>query len=375
MENRNERNRSIKTKKQDLISKYAIRHNGFALYQVLSTILPYFSLFYLAIITQEISYWLTALCIGVLILFIMRVFMMMHDAGHGCLFVQPWQNKVTGFIMGVLCGVPEYVWSKHHAYHHATNGNWNKYRGPLAVLSTEEYAKLSQKKQRSYVNSRNIVLAPFAGFMYFIFTPRFTWIKGSLQFLVFAIRSQLSPSKESFKQIADEFETGYWANWKEYRHMAANNIVLISLIICGCWYFGVAAFMVVYLTALSLAGALGIILFTVQHNFEGSYAVGDENWDYNTAAIEGTSYFDLPRILHWFTADIGYHHVHHLSARIPNYKLRQCHEEYEYLFKNVPTIRLKDIFESFKYILWDEASGRLMTADQFEQQYSQPVLN
>jgi omega-6 fatty acid desaturase (delta-12 desaturase) len=211
--------------------------------------------------------------------------------------------------------------------------------------------------------------------MYFIFTPRFTWIKGSFQFFIYAIQSKFSSSKNSFKQIAEDFETGYWENWKEYRHMAANNIVLISLIICGCWYFGVAAFMVVYLIALSLAGALGIILFTVQHNFEGSYAVGDEGWDYNTAAIEGTSYFDLPRILHWFTADIGYHHLHHLSARIPNYKLRQCHEEYEYLFKDVPVIRLKDILNSFQYILWDEASGRLMTAKQFHERYNQGEMS
>lgn len=365
----------LKQKKQDLITQYAVRHNGFALYQVLSTIFPYCLFFYLAIVTQTISYWLTALCIGVLILFIMRVFMMMHDAGHGCLFVKPWQNRIVGFIMGVLCGVPEYVWSKHHAYHHATNGNWSKYRGPLAVLSSEEYAKLSKKKQKSYVNSRNILLAPFAGFMYFIFSPRFTWIKGSLQFVVFCVKSKLKQPQIDINKIASQFETGYWANWKEYRHMAANNVVLFSLLIVGCWLFGATPFLVVYFIALSLAGALGIILFTVQHNFEGSYAVGDDGWDYNTAAIEGTSYFDLPRILHWFTADIGYHHVHHLSARIPNYKLRECHEEYQDLFKDVPTIRLHDVLKSFKYILWDEASGRLMTIDEFHQEYSQPVLN
>ena len=365
----------LKQEKSALIKKYAVRHNGFALYQVLSTVLPYFILFYFAVITQEISYWLSAVFISLLILFIMRVFMMMHDAGHGCLFIHPWQNKIAGFIMGVLCGVPEYVWSKHHAYHHATNGNWNKYRGPLAVLSSDEYAELSAKKQKTYANSRNILLAPFAGFMYFIFTPRFTWIKGSIQVVIHTIKGKLSAPKTSLKEIVSGFETGYWANWKEYRHMAANNIVLISLIIFGCWYFGVSAFMVVYLIALSLPGALGIILFTVQHNFEGSYATGDDGWDYNTAAIEGTSYFDLPRILHWFTADIGYHHVHHLSARIPNYKLRQCHEEYQSLFNTVPIVRLKDVFKSFKYILWDEASGRLITVEEFNLRYSQPILN
>lgn len=363
----------LKAEKSQLIKKYAQRHNGFALYQVLSTIIPYFALFYFAIESLSISYWLTAAITGLLILIIMRVFMMMHDAGHGCLFVSPGQNRVAGFIMGVLCGVPEYVWSKHHAYHHATNGNWNKYRGPLAVLSSDEFSALSDKKQKSYENSRNIWLAPFAGFMYFIFTPRFTWIKGTIQFVIYAVKHLLVKPRQSWKQSSELFETKFWADWKEYRHMAANNIVLISLIVGGCFYFGMAPFMTIYLIALSLAGALGIILFTVQHNFEDSYATGDEGWDYNTAAIEGTSYFDLPRILHWFTADIGYHHVHHLSARIPNYKLRECHEEYADLFKEVPTIRLKDVYSSFQYILWDEASGRLITVEQFHQQYAQPT--
>ncbi|GAA6135856.1 fatty acid desaturase [Oceaniserpentilla sp. 4NH20-0058] len=363
----------LKAEKSALIKKYANRNNGFALYQTLSTIIPYFALFYLAIELQSVSYWLSGLCIFLLIMFIMRVFMMMHDAGHGCLFVTPRQNSIVGFIMGVLCGVPEYVWSKHHAYHHATNGNWSKYRGPLAVLSSEEFSKLSEKKQKSYQNSRNILLAPLAGFMYFIFTPRFTWIKGTIQFVIYAVKHLLVSPKQSWKQSAELFETNYWADWKEYRHMAANNIVLISLIVAGCVYFGFVPFMTVYLIALSVSGGLGIILFTIQHNFEDSYAVGDDVWDYNTAAIEGTSYFDLPRILHWFTADIGYHHVHHLSARIPNYKLRECHEEYVDLFKDVPTIRLKDVFKSFQYILWDEASGRMITVEQFHQQYAQPT--
>lgn len=365
----------LKQEKQALITKYAIRHNGFALYQVLSTIVPYFALFYLAVVSLDVSIWLSLFLIAALILFIMRVFMMMHDAGHGCLFEKPLGNRIAGFIMGVLCGVPEYVWSKHHAYHHATNGNWNKYRGPLAVLSSEEFSALSEKKQKSYENSRNILLAPFAGFMYFIFTPRFTWIKGSIQCVWFAIKAKLKNPSQGFFKTMQTFETKYWADWKEYRHMAANNVVLLGLIVFGCAYFGIAPFMTVYLIALSLAGALGIILFTVQHNFEDSYAVGDADWDYNTAAIEGTSYFDLPRILHWFTADIGYHHVHHLSARIPNYKLRECHEEYAHLFESVPRIRLKDIVKSFKYILWDEASGRLITVDEFHQRYSQVALS
>jgi omega-6 fatty acid desaturase (delta-12 desaturase) len=357
----------LKLEKRDLIKKYASRNNGYAVYQILSTMIPYFALFYLSIISLNISYWLTAASVIALIMIIMRVFMMMHDAGHGCLFVTARQNRIAGFIMGVMCGVPEYVWSKHHAYHHATNGNWNKYRGPLAVLSSQEYSALTEKKQKSYKNSRNILLAPFAGFLYFIFTPRFTWIKGSIQFLIHLVKNKINAPKTPLSEIADSFETGFWANWKEYRHMAANNIVLIGSIVAASAYFGVVPFFIVYLIALSMAGALGIVLFSVQHNFEGSYASGDEGWNYNTAAIEGTSYLDLPKILHWFTADIGYHHIHHLSARIPNYKLRECHEEYVHLFTEVPTLQLKDVLKSFTFILWDEPSGRMISIAQYNE--------
>lgn len=361
----------LKASKAELINEYAKRNNLYALYQILSTMVPYFGLFYLAIISTEYSYWLTALCICALVLIIMRVFMMMHDAGHGCLFVTPGLNNAAGFIMGVMCGVPQHVWSKHHAYHHATNGNWNKYRGPLAVLSSDEYAELSPKKQKAYRNSRNIRLAPLAGFMYFIFTPRFTWLKGSLQLCAFIVTQKIKQPKVALSQLANQFKTGYWADWKEYRHMAANNVVLISSVVLSAWYFGPAVFLPIYVIALSLAGALGIILFTVQHNFENSYASGDKDWDYYTAALEGTSYLDLPNILHWFTADIGYHHIHHLSARIPNYHLRACHEEYAELFKDVPTLKLKDVLASFKYILWDEKSGRLITADDYSERMVQ----
>ncbi|MEH6343606.1 MAG: fatty acid desaturase [Bermanella sp.] len=365
---------TLKEHKGELIAKYAKRNNLSALFQTLNTIIPYFVLFYLCIESLSISYWLAAGLGCLLILFIMRVFMMMHDSGHGCLYEKPLPNQVVGFIMGVLCGVPQHVWSKHHAYHHATNGNWNKYRGPLSVLSVDEYGKLSKKKQKSYGNNRNILLAPLGGFMYFIFSPRFTWIKGTINFVTYLCVQKMTHSSLSIKEIANKFETKYWNTWQEYFHMAANNLVLISAWILAANYFGAVNFFIVYVIVLSLSGALGIILFTVQHNFEDSYASGDDKWDYFSAAIEGTSYLDLPRVLHWFTADIGYHHIHHLSARIPNYKLEKCHREYAHLFNDVTRIKLKDVPEAFKYILWDNHCGRMISVAQYDAVYGQSTV-
>ncbi len=360
---------TLKKEKNELIKEYAVRNNFKAFTQTLTTILPFFVLFYAAIESMKISYWLSAGLTLLLTLFIIRVFVMLHDCGHNCLYVNPRENKIAGFIFGVLCGVPQYVWSKHHDYHHATNGNWNKYRGPLAVLSVDQYAELNDKQKKSYANNRRLRLAPMAGFLYFIFNPRFTWMKGSIEFAIYFIKEKLAGKNAT--EISQSFETKYWATWQEYRHMAANNLILLPAWVLAASYFGIIEFFTIYVIALSLAGAIGIILFTVQHNFEDSYAAGDEDWDYFIAALDGTSYLKLPKFLNWFTADIAYHHIHHLSARIPNYNLVPCHKQYKHLFDRVRRISLKEIPHAFEFIIWDNHTSKIISVEQFEQQYGQ----
>lgn len=360
----------LKKQKNALIAEYSKRSNLKAFIQTLTTIVPVLALFYAAIESISISYWLTAGITLLLTLFIIRVFVMLHDCGHNCLYEKPRENKIAGFIFGVLCGVPQYVWSKHHDYHHSTNGNWEKYRGPLAVLSVDQYSELTAKGKKSYANQRNLRLAPMAGFLYFIFNPRFTWMKGSVQFAIHFIKQKFSSDKSN-AQITDEFETGYWGTWQEYRHMAANNIVLLTGWVLAASYFGALPFFTVYIIALSLAGAIGIVLFTVQHNFEDSYAASNDNWDYFTATLDGTSFLQLPKFLNWFTADIAYHHVHHLSARIPNYSLVKCHNQYKHLFDSVRRIKLSEIPNAFKFILWDNHTSKIISVEQYEANYGE----
>jgi len=360
---------TLKSQKNELINKYAHRSNWKASWQTLNTMLPILGLMYVAVVSVETQPWLSLLLIVPLTLLLLRGFVMLHDCGHGCQFKTPWLNNAVGFVWGVICGIPQYVWSKHHDYHHATNGNWNKYRGPLAVLSVDQFAELDDKQQRKYQNQRKLYMAPLAGFLYFIFNPRFTWMKGSLQLLAFIIKNKIKNPSKSLGDIANEFETGYWATWKEYWHMAANNAVLLTLWVLAANYFGALAFFSVYIVSLSLAGAFGIILFTVQHNFEDSYATGDEDWNYFTAALEGTSFLTMPSFMHWFTGDIGYHHIHHLSARIPNYNLVKCHKEFAHLFGSVKRLTLLDIPHSFKFILWDNHANKIISVEQFESRY------
>lgn len=356
----------------EIINKYSTKNNIKAVFQHLNTWVPYFALFYLAITSLDAkAYWLSAGYTLVLSLFIVRIFMLMHDCGHKSMFNNKTLNSIGGFLNGVFVGMPQYVWSQHHNYHHSTNGNWEKYRGPLNILSVDEFSKLSPGKQKSYRLTRNIMLAPFGAFLYFIFNPRINWAIGTVQFAINVIKKKIKTPKESFKSIFANQNSRFWKTGKEYLHMTLNNIVLLSLWFAASWYFGAVAFFTIYIISLSLAGAAGLIIFTLQHNFEGSHASDTEHWDYYQGALKGTSFFTVPKFFNWFGADIAYHHIHHLSANIPNYNLARCHKEYAHLFEDVKRIRLRDAMKEFKFILWDEKQQTIISFQQYNKIYAQ----
>ena len=344
---------AIKLLKRSIVVRYSKPDNLKASIQVLTTLLPVAALWYVVSLGDQLSNGLAIVTVAVMSLFLLRVFVLMHDCGHGSLFRNSALNKLFGFGFGVLSGMPQYVWAQHHNYHHSTNGNWAKYRGPLAIITVEEYDALSAWRQWTYVRGRNIFLAPFGGFMYLIFNPRVNWIRGTAGLLRHVARGKLAQPGVSLRAHAAGFSTPYWNSSAEYWHMTMNNVVLLSVWALMSWLIGPALFFFVYLLSASLAGGAGIVLFTVQHNFEHSYASGDHGWDYDTAAILGSSYLVLPGWLNWFTADIGHHHIHHLSAKIPNYCLADCHAEHQQLFGTVKRLTLADVGPSLKFLLWD----------------------
>jgi omega-6 fatty acid desaturase (delta-12 desaturase) len=349
--------RLIKEHKRTLINRYAKPDNFAGSFQILNTLLPFAALWYAVALSADVSYWLTAALALLMVLFLTRIFVLMHECGHGSLFRSGRLNKGFGFLLGVLDGMPQYVWSQHHAYHHSTNGNWAKYRGPFVVDTAEGYAAMTEKQRRTYQLLRRIWLLPVHAFVYVLFMPRYTWLKGSASLLWHFVRGKRA-----------EFSTRYWNSPLEYWHMTWNNVVLLGAWVAMSIAIGPVLFFTVYVASISLATAVGLALFTVQHNFEHSYASSDEGWDYDTAAIEGTSFLVLPGWLNWFTANIGYHHIHHLSASIPNYRLAECHDEYQHLFAGVPRIRLGEIPQALRYILWDTRARRIISVAEFEAQ-------
>ena len=357
-----------------MIGRYTKSDDVKGLMQVFTTLVPLALLWWAAIQFAGMCPWLMVLPLLLIILFTVRIFGLMHECGHGSLFRSRRLNRSIGFVMGVLSGMPQYVWAQHHNYHHAHNGNWDKYRGPYATLSVDEYAALTSGQQRMYRSKCSVVAAPLAGFIYLIFNPRFTWLKGTIGMLSHALRQKVAQPGVSLRAHIATYETRYWKSAREYRHMLWNNLALLSLWAVMSYVCGVALFFSIYVLTVSIAGGAGIVLFTVQHNFEHSYASDSAHWDYDTGAIEGTSFLVLPRWLNWFTVNIGYHHIHHLSANIPNYCLVACHEEYQHLFDRVTRVKLGEVLGALQCILWDTRAQRIISIAEYQASAYKPGM-
>ncbi len=352
---------ALKAHKRQLIARYARPDDRRGLWQVGSVLIALAGTWWLVSVGLQHSWFWALPAIVLMSGLLLRIFVLMHDCGHMSLFRSARANQFAGFLFGVLSGMPQYVWAQHHNFHHATNGNWDRYRGPLATLSTDEYEALSAQQQRAYVRNRRIYLAPFAGLMYMIINPRLNWLRGVSALLADILRARVQGVDTPTRQLVAEHQSRHWASPTEFWHMTLNQLVLLPGWVLMSLWLGPAQFFLIYLTSHAIAGGAGIVLFTVQHNFEHSHAVGEGKWDYDTAALAGTSYLDLHPVLRWCTGDIGYHHVHHLSARIPNYKLAACHAEYRHLFQSVTRLQLADVPHALRCILWDQSRDRIIS--------------
>jgi omega-6 fatty acid desaturase (delta-12 desaturase) len=341
--------------KRAIVDRYATPSDIRGSLQLLSVVVPIAALWAMIQSVPPDSPWLVAAATGCLSLFLLRGFVLMHDCGHHSLFRSKSLNRIGGFLLGVLAGIPQPVWAENHRYHHVTNGNWARYRGPLNVACVSDYLEMDASQRRRYRLTRDILMAPLAGCLYFLVNPRITWLRASWQLL----RRRIARTND-IRSLADATPPNC-VTMAHYRHMTWNNLVLLAGWGLMAWAVGPGPFFLCYVISGSLAGAYGLILFTVQHNFEHSYASADEGWCRDEAALRGTSFLVLPRWLNWITADAAYHHVHHLCASVPNYRLAACHKEHELLFASVTRVRLREIPAALKHVLWDLKARRLIS--------------
>jgi omega-6 fatty acid desaturase (delta-12 desaturase) len=257
-----------------------------------------------------------------------RIFIIFHDCGHGSYFRSRTANNVVGFITGMLTFTPFYHWRWEHAIHHASAGHLDKRGvGDIWTLTVEEYLQSPGWRRVAYRLARN-------PFILFLIAPLYIFLFG-----------QRFPSPN--------------ANNRERRSVGWMNLAILGMVIGLCAIFGVEAYLLILLMTWGVAGTAGVWLFYVQHQFEGVYWERGEDWDYTAAALEGSSFYKLPKVLQWFSGNIGFHHIHHLSSRIPNYNLERCHKA-DPLFQQVEPVTLFASLKSLRFRLWDEERGRLV---------------
>jgi omega-6 fatty acid desaturase (delta-12 desaturase) len=355
-------------KKSDFVlTPYMKSSNLRATSQILNTVVPYIFFWFLAVKLAAISLWFLPPIIFMITAFSVRCFSLMHDCGHYSLFTSKKMNRVVGFILGVINAIPQYPWSRGHAFHHKTNGDFERYRGVAAFLSTEEFSKLDASGQKWYEILRHPLMLLPGGFFYLAIKPRLALIAGTYDFIGYLFTALRKNPPMGLWVIVSAHKSRNWYTAAEFWDLLFNNICVISSWILLGSVMGFGLFFSIYSITLTFAAAIFILVFFIQHNFEDTYAHKTDGWDYMRGAIEGSSYLKLPRLLKWFTADIGYHNIHHLSERIPNYNLEACHNQNAHLLLNVKTLRMGDMLGCSKFILWDSASSNLITVKSFHQ--------
>ena len=299
-----------------------------ATWQMINTFGSYVALWVLMYWARGISWWLTVPLAILAALIVVRVFIIFHDCGHGSFFKSRLANDIVGFIAGLLTFTPYYHWRWEHGLHHGTSGDLDRRgTGDIWTMTVQEYIESTRWKRFAYRLARN-------PFVLFIVAPLF----------LFLIRERF-PSKGA--KPRERFSV-WWMN-----------IAIAGMVLVMSWIFGWKHYLILQLIVTMVAGATGIWLFYVQHQFEDAYWERGGEWDYTTAALQGSSFYKLPKVLQWFSGNIGFHHIHHLSPRIPNYNLQRCHESHP-LFSSVKPVTFRRSLKSLAYRLWDESRRKLV---------------
>ena len=299
-----------------------------SIWQLINSFVPFAFLWFLAIRVMSHSIWLTLPIVVLLSAFTIRIFIIFHDCGHQSFFRSKRANTFWGIVTGLVAFTPYHRWKDSHARHHATSGNLDKRgAGDVWMMTRREYLEASAFKRLKYRLYRN---------------PLIMFLLGPLAMLL--INNRI-PGKRA--TTSDRYS------------MHLTNLTLI--IFCGSlvYFLGWESILVIQLPTIFLAHVVGVWLFYVQHQFDGVYWKQSSEWDFITASLEGGSFYKLPLILRWVTGSIGYHHLHHLNSRIPNYNLARCHNENTVLHQT-KTINLRTSLASVSLRLFDEETGRMI---------------
>ncbi|MEI6083448.1 MAG: fatty acid desaturase [Verrucomicrobiota bacterium] len=314
---------------KQIVVKYQTPSLGRSTWQIVNTLVPYAAIWALMYWSLAVSYWL---CVPLVILaagFMIRTFIIFHDCGHGSFFKLRRANDTWGYITGVLTFAPYYLWRWEHAVHHASSGDLDRRgTGDMWTMTVQEYLESSRWRRFAYRLARN-------PFIVFVVAPT----------VLFLIVHRF-PFNKTTKR---ERNSVHWTNL---------GLLVVAAFMSAI--FGIKAYLILQISIVAVATSVGVWLFYVQHQFEGVYWERGEDWDYATAALQGSSFYKLPKILQWFSGNIGFHHIHHLSPAIPNYNLEKAHKAEPY-FQTVKPVTFFASFKSLTFRLWDEQRRKLVS--------------
>jgi omega-6 fatty acid desaturase (delta-12 desaturase) len=310
---------------REIVSVYAKPDLRKSSWQVVNTLVPFFALFYLALRCLEVSLWLTVPLTILTAGFLIRSFIIFHDCGHGSFFKSQRANDWVGVITGLLAFTPYHRWKHSHAIHHATSGDLDRRgTGDVYTMTVREYVEAPWWKRVGYRVMRNPVALLVIG-----------------PLIVFVLAERVPPARGR-REIASVWWT---------------NLTLAAMVMLMGTVFGWRAYLTVQLLVLFFATSTGVWLFYVQHNYEGVYWARHAQWDFFTASLGGSSFYKLPAVLQWFTGNIGFHHIHHLGSKIPNYNLPRAYRENPIF--HVKPLTLRSSLKCLAWRVYDEAGQRL----------------
>jgi omega-6 fatty acid desaturase (delta-12 desaturase) len=314
---------------RETLAPYAKPDLGRSLLDLATSVLPYLLLSVAMYAALSVSYLLVLLIAIPAAGFLVRTFILFHDCSHGSFLASRKANLWLGTVLGLFVYSPFLRWRHDHAIHHATSGDLDRRGGgDVRTLTVTEYQALPPRARLGYRLFRN---------------PLVMFGIGPIVALLVGPRIVAKSARPRMRQS-----------------VLGTNVALALLVLALCWLVGWRDYLLIQAPTLLLAGSAGIWLFYVQHQFEDAYWESAETWTYADAALRGSSYLKLPKVLQFFSGNIGLHHVHHLSARIPNYNLQRAHDE-NAIFHEVPTLSLGDGLRAVRLKLWDEKHRRMVT--------------
>lgn len=316
----------------EIVKKYQNPDNRKALVQVLNSFLPFLGLWVLMYFSVDWSLWITFALGIVNAFFLVRIFIIQHDCGHQSFLRSRKLNNAIGFVCSFFSSIPYKYWARVHSFHHGHSGQL-EFRdiGNVPFLTVSEYAALPWWRKVTY----RIFRSPFVLFV-------------------------LAPI--SYLTVSNRYPFINFQGWNKVAWSQVINNILMVLVYVGLGFLlGWKAFFLVQLTILFFFGIIAFWFFFVQHQHEETYHKKKEEWDYLVASIKGATYYKLPRLFQWFTGNIGFHHIHHLSSKIPNYNLEKCARENPILNKYVTKITFWESLKCMTNKLWDEQTERMIS--------------